>query len=77
LSEAYKKASANAALLKAESDFSKKMYSGIRGTVDGLGNLNGSIQDVESAWGSLIDNWDDMNAFEQITNGFGIVISTI
>ena len=77
LSEAYKKASANAALLQAESDFSKKMYSGIRGTVDGLGNLNGSIQDVESAWGSLIDNWDDMNAFEQITNGFGIVISTI
>ena len=77
LSESYKKASANAQQLQANANFKDKMYSGIKGTVDGLGNLNGSIQNVESTWGSLMDNWDDMSTFEQITNSIGAVISTI
>jgi len=53
------------------------MYSGIKGTVDNLGNLNNSIQNVEGTWGSLMDNWGDMSTFEQITNSIGAVISTI
>jgi len=53
------------------------MYSGIKGTVDNLGNLNSSIQSVEGTWTSLAENWNDMSAFEQITNGIGAVISTI
>jgi hypothetical protein len=53
------------------------VYSGIKGTVDNLGSLNSSIQNVEGTWGSLMDNWDDMNSFEQITNSIGAVISTI
>lgn len=77
LSDSYKKASANAELLQANANFKEKMYSGIKGTVDNLGSLNGSIQSVEGSWENLMDNWDDMSAFEQITNSIGTVISTI
>ena len=77
LSESYKVASSNAEKLQANANFKDKMYSGIRGTVDSLGNLNGSIQSVQGTWGNLMDNWNDMSTFEQITNGFGAVISTI
>ncbi len=77
LSDSYKRASANANELQANANYKDKMYSGIKGTVDNLGNLNNSIQGVENTWGSLIDNWDDMGAFEQITRSFGSVISTI
>ena len=77
LSESYKQASANAQQLQANANFKDKMYSGIKGTVDNLGNLNNSIQNVEGTWGSLMDNWGDMSTFEQITNSIGAVISTI
>ena len=77
LSESYQQASANAQQLQANANFKDKMYSGIKGTVDNLGNLNSSIQSVEGTWTSLAENWNDMSAFEQITNGIGAVISTI
>ena len=77
LSAAYKKAARNAEQLQTNSDFSKKMYDGIKGSVGNLGTFNDSIKGISDTWQNLSDNWDDMSAFELLTSGIGGIVDTI
>lgn len=77
LTDSYNKASKSAESLRANSTFNRKMYSGIKGTISTIGNLNNSITGVTSTWQNLADNWGDMSTFDQVTSSISAVISTI
>lgn len=77
LSNSYKVASKNAEQLQVNSNFDKKLYSGIKNSISGLGKLSSSVKSVNDTWGNLIDNWDDMDVLQKVTSAIGAVTSTI
>lgn len=77
LTSAYDNAARSAEQLKANSTFNKKMYSGIKGTIKTIGNLNDSVVGVTSTWENMAENWNDMSTFKKVTSSISAVISTI
>lgn len=77
LTSAYDNAARSAEQLKANSTFSKKMYSGIKGTIKTIGSLNDSVVGVTSTWENMAENWNDMSTFKKVTSSISAVISTI
>lgn len=77
LGDAYEKAAKKAELLKTNSELKEKQWEGLKTGIGTLGNVNNAIRSTTSEWQYLMENWNDMSPFEQITSAFGTVISTI
>ena len=77
LGDAYEKAAKKAELLKTSSELKEKQWEGLKTGIGTLGNVNNAIRSTTSEWQYLMENWNDMSPFEQITSAFGTVISTI
>ena len=77
LADSFEKAAASADKLKLNSEFKKKTWEGVKAGVETLGTVNGAIRGVGDEWTNLVENWEDMSPFQQITGGINAVVSTI
>lgn len=77
LAKSFDNAAASADKMKLNAEIKKAQWEGLKSGVDTLGNVNNAIRGVGSEWESLLENWDDMSPFEQMTGAVNAVVSTI